>query len=223
MPRTYVPVVVLALAVSCRVGWNPGEPAPSYPLIGEHANVACVSCHGSDAPPGPLPTTCASCHEDDRPPAPHPDGECEVCHTPFGWDQITVDHDFFPLTNAHAVDCAECHADNYTDAEPACASCHEDDRPADHFSGDCAPCHVPTTWEDASLDHDPFFPLPHHGAGEDNCEACHVNPDDYGVFSCVSGGCHPQSETNGDHDEVGGYTYDSDACLDCHPRGGGGD
>jgi hypothetical protein len=221
MIRPSLVALVLGPLGACRVGWDPLQPPPTFELVGEHAPLACVACHPADAPPGPLPTACASCHADDRPPD-HYDGDCGVCHTPFGWDDIVVDHDFFPLTNAHDLDCQACHAGGYAGTSPACESCHEDDRPTDHFGTEgCGDCHVPTTWADAHFDHDELFPLPHRGT--DACDACHVDSGNYSVFSCISGGCHPAGETNGHHDEVGNYRYDSDACYDCHPRGQGDD
>ena len=53
-----------------------------YALRGNHASVACASCH-SGVPMSEMKTACASCHEDQH------KGElgdkCGDCHTPAGW------------------------------------------------------------------------------------------------------------------------------------------
>jgi hypothetical protein len=212
-------LVLAAWAAGCPATWDPQPPDPTFPLVGAHEPLACVACHPADGPPGPIPAACASCHEDARP-ADHYAGDCGQCHTPYGWDDIVVDHDFFPLTVAHELPCDACHLDGYRDLDPACASCHEPDRPVDHFGvQDCGSCHEPTTWADATFEHDSLFPLPHHGVND--CGSCHLDPGGYGTFSCVDCHEHAKAETDADHREVGGYAYDSDACLDCHPNGGG--
>lgn len=124
----------------------------------------------------------------------------------------------FALTNAHAVACTACHTDGtYGDLDEACGSCHEGDRPPDHHgTTDCGGCHVPTRWEDATIDHDRFFPTPHHGVSE--CVDCHPGGDTTD-FTCTDCHEHSASHTNSEHHEVGNYVYESHACLDCHPSG----
>ena len=128
----------------------------------------------------------------------------------------------FALADAHDLPCGACHAaDTYAGLDPACASCHEPDRPAGHFVGtDCGTCHVATRWEDAVLDHDPFFPTPHHGVSA--CADCHIGGDT-STFSCIDCHEHSRAETDGHHREVGNYRYESQACLDCHRNGEGDD
>lgn len=209
---------LLLLVAGCAPGWDP-RPTRTFELVGRHEPLACEACHPAAQALGPLPTACASCHEDARP-LDHYDGDCGICHTPYGWDDIVVDHGFFPLTDAHALECTACHESGYQGLDPSCASCHADDRPPDHFGAqDCGGCHVPTTWGDATFDHDDWFPVPHHGVAD--CEACHVVPDTYSTFSCVDCHEHSRAATNAEHDEVSGYSYDSAECLRCHPRGEG--
>jgi hypothetical protein len=157
------------------------------------------------------------CHEPDRPEDHHEGIDCGICHTPFAWDDIVVDHDFFPLTAAHALPCERCHVGGtYTGLDPACASCHEDDRPPGHYPGqDCGACHQPTRWDDASYDH--TFEVPHHGA--DQCAECHLAAPDYTEPSCTHCHEHRESEMDDEHDEVGGYVWESSACIECHPTG----
>lgn len=206
-----------AAALGCHPTW-PTRSDPSFELVGRHEPLACEACHPAAQPLGPLPTACASCHEAARPPE-HYDGDCGLCHTPHGWDDIVVDHDFFPLTGAHELGCEACHTSGYQGLDPACGSCHEPDRPPDHFGAqDCGDCHVPTRWGDATFDHDPLFPLPHHEVGD--CGSCHLVPGSYATFSCVDCHEHAEGRTDEDHQDVAGYEYASEACLRCHPRGG---
>lgn len=46
---------------------------------------------------------------------------------------------------------------------------------------------------------------------------CHLNPSDYSQFSCTV--CHTNPDTDEDHKGVGGYIYQDNACLACHPTG----
>jgi len=213
-------LVSLPAASGCHPGWDP-QRDPTFELVGRHEPLECVACHPADRPLAPLPTACSTCHEAARPPGHYP-GDCATCHTPFGWDDIVVDHDFFPLTAAHDLEgCTACHdPEGYSGLDPACGSCHEPDRPPDHFGAeDCGSCHVPTVWGDATFDHDRLFPLPHHGVGD--CGSCHLDPGSYATFSCIDCHEHARAETNDDHREVANYEYASDACLRCHPRGDG--
>ena len=210
-------VALAAAAVACHPSWPPAAD-PSFPLVGRHEPLACAACHPADRPVEAVPTACASCHEGARP-VDHYAGDCGECHTPYGWDDIVIDHSFFPLADAHDLACDACHAGGvYQGLDPACASCHAADRPADHFGAqDCGSCHVPTRWGDADFDHDGLFPLPHHGV--DECESCHLEPESYATFSCIDCHEHDKAGTDRDHDEFANYEYDSDACLRCHPRG----
>ncbi len=57
-------------------------------------------------------------------------------------------------------------------------------------------------------------------AGEwDACVDCHVVPNDFGIFECIFCHAHTQEEMDDEHEEVGGYTYESQACFNCHPNG----
>lgn len=56
----------------------------------------------------------------------------------------------FPLIGRHdAIQCESCHGDGaFTALNPACESCHEAERPVDHYTGSCgdAGCHIPVGW-----------------------------------------------------------------------------
>lgn len=194
---------------------NLPETVEHWPLVGKHLTVECYECH--DRPVGPEPTDCASCHIGVRP-TPHYDGPCEDCHTPIGWDDISGAHEFFPLEGGHAVDCIECHTTEgiYDGLDPACASCHEQDRPegGHHEPDDCGNCHTIEGWD--RVEHDHQCSLPHEGYGE--CDDCHIT-ESYQEFSCIH--CHEHSEDkmNSEHrGETSDYIWESTACLDCHPK-----
>ena len=127
-----------------------------------------------------------------------------------------------PLEGAHLeASCTDCHGDSLANETPStCAGCHEDDRPADHYPGDCADCHNLVDWSDAAIDHREFFPTPHEGVSA--CGDCHLSAGsgDFSTFSCTDCHEHRRSEMDDEHlGEVGGYVYQSAACLDCHPDG----
>jgi DnaJ-class molecular chaperone len=79
------------------------------------------------------------------------------------------------------------------------------------------------SWGGASFtDHDAqFFPIYSgaHAGRWDSCQTCHATPGDFSSFTCFA--CHEHSEGAmvDRHREVGGFVYDSRACLSCHPRG----
>ncbi len=124
------------------------------------------------------------------------------------------------LTGTHAdTSCSDCHGEVIEDrAGWQCASCHEADRPSPHDPGECGPCHSLEDWASAAVDHDDFFPLPHRGV--DTCSECHTDSSDRSVFTCIDCHAHRQSEMDDEHrGEASGYRWESNACLDCHPRG----
>lgn len=99
----------------------------------------------------------------------------------------------------------------------SCMGCHEDERPTGHHEGqECMACHGTRTWDDGNFDHDRFFPTPHHGVSE--CADCHLGGDTTD-FTCTDCHEHSQANTDDEHDEIGNYTWESHACLACHPRG----
>lgn len=212
---------LLALAVAGLAGCGLiGAPEENtYPLLGLHIGVSCEGCHPAGQPVDLTSSLCMGCHEDVRPPD-HYDGDCALCHTEAGWQFIEVDHsEWLDLSGGHSdLECLGCHAEGtFAGLDAACASCHEQDRPNGHFAGPCEDCHVVADWEDAEFDHDPWFPVPHRGV--DDCVDCHPNPNDYDIFTCIDCHEHRASEMNDEHDDVGGYEYNSGACYQCHPRG----
>ena len=89
-----------------------------------------------------------------------------------------------------------------------------------NFPTDCASCHNENAWVPSSFDHDGlYFPIysGEHEGEWNACTDCHTNPNNYAVFTCIT--CHTNPQTNNEHNGVGGYSYNSPACLACHPQG----
>jgi len=211
----------------------------NFPLTGAHTTVDCASCHTNGY--SGTPTECFACHENNYNNASNPDHQtlglattCETCHTTdSGWAPAQFpDHDnYYQLVGAHASisnDCATCHNGDYNNTPNTCFGCHESDynsttnppHQSAQFPTDCESCHTQNAWVPSTFDHDgQYFPIysGEHDGEWDLCSDCHTNASDYSVFSCL--GCHQQGETDGDHEGVSGYVYQSSACYDCHPNG----
>lgn len=215
-----------------------------FPLLGQHRMVSCVDCHKSESNLrwDRIGNDCSSCHIDDYNTTTNPNHavsgfstNCTECHEPTAqnWGAENF-HFFFPLTGKHDVaDCNACHkTNNYSDASPECISCHQEDynnaNCPDHnssgFSTDCTLCHQGDAWTPASFtQHDgQYFPIysgEHRGAWS-SCVECHTTPGSYNTFSCID--CHEHSNASrlaGEHDDVSGYVFESNACYSCHPTG----
>ncbi len=208
----------------CHTPWNWKilsfeHDALRLPLEGKHAQVDCYDCHTRDSFRG-LNDACIQCHED-----PHEGDfgvQCDVCHTPISWETSAFNHDAtgFSLTGKHrGLDCGGCHQlPGYKGLNPACNACHTQDSPPDHFGPTCEDCHSTAAWQPANFQH-LAFPID-SGKHKLSCNRCHIVPGDYRTFSCISGGCHPQSKIDSEHKgEVSGYVYESSACYRCHPQG----
>jgi len=222
-------------------GWMPATiDHDFFPLTLGHDINDCSACHNvnnfSD-----VSSDCYACHMDDYAGTTNPNHmdagfstDCIECHTTDpGWMPATLNHDFFPLTQGHNItDCSACHnVNNYSDISADCFACHEDDyngaTDPNHlgagFPTDCAQCHTTNPgWMPANFDHDGMY-FPIYSGRHDNewtsCTQCHQNPNDYSIFTCLT--CHDKGETNMEHEGVGGYIYESNACLACHPDGDG--
>lgn len=176
------------------LGWEPD--------IFEHdVTDACINCHlpdynsATDPPHSQLSTTCDDCHT-----------------STTTWDEATFSHDGI------STDCQSCHLEDYNET-----SSHVNE----NYPMNCESCHTSTDdWEDTSFDHDvQFFPIysgEHEGEWSTCTNECHIEPEDYAVFSCgLNGVCHEhdQDEMDDEHDDENDYVYESTACFDCHPDG----
>lgn len=216
-----------------------------FPLLGNHAIVNCQDCHTSETFVrfDRIGNDCINCHLDEYMATTSPDHQaagysldCMECHDPASpewlWSEGFANHSFFPLEKGHDTrDCAACHINEvYTGTPTDCFACHQSDFEVavnpNHqilgFSTDCAACHtidpgwMPAEYSQHDSEYFPIYSGSHKGEW-DECTDCHTNPSDFSVFSCTV--CHGQSETNGEHNGVSGYVYESTMCLVCHPTG----
>ena len=125
----------------------------------------------------------------------------------------------FPLEGKHeALPCEACHGTDGFEALPIeCASCHEDDRPLNHYPGDCGECHNAFGWlnfgtgttNPTNLDpHQTTFPL--QGPHDVGCSTCHVNSPDMSGLDPACESCHEVDRPP--------YHYPG-ACAPCHAVG----
>ena len=217
------------------------------PDLGVHAALRCDDCHrrsGAHPFTGQV-TACVSCH---RPaydatsrPAHRTLGlatQCETCHQFTTWDgALFRQHDaiFGIYSGRHAgvwSSCATCHADPANFTVFTCTGCHGQSRTdASHRgvaayqweSSACLTCH-PGARPATSLEHDAIFPIfsGTHAGQWTACSACHSDPADRTVISCVTAGCHVRTTTDRYHDRIPGYAYVTAQCRSCHPDGRAG-
>jgi hypothetical protein len=204
-----------------------------YPLTGAHAGADCLQCHAGGVYEG-TPTDCFACHQSDWAGTTAPDHadagfptDCQQCHSTSGWDGASFNHSFFPLTGQHAAtDCLQCHAGGVYEGTPtSCVACHQDDydntNDPDHaaagFPTDCLACHDTGGWDGASFNH--AFPIESGAHKNLDCVQCHVVPGNFSTFSCIDCHEHNQSKMDGEHQGKQGYSWNSQACLNCHPNG----
>ncbi len=211
-----------------------------FPLTGAHIGVDCILCH-ADGYAG-TSTECVDCHMNDFNETSNPNHldagigtDCMSCHsTDPGWKPATFDihDDFYPLLGAHAEianDCFKCHNGDYQNTPNTCIGCHLDDyndaddpdHQAANFPEDCTLCHNLDDWEPADFDHDfPIYSGNHkYKDAWNQCVECHID-NDYDSFSCID--CHEHNDPNDladEHDDVNDYSYESNACYQCHPNG----
>jgi hypothetical protein len=216
-----------------------------FPLTGAHATTPCTSCHpgGYANPPSMV---CFDCHTNDYNQTVNPNhtainipNTCKDCHTTIaGWKPATfsIHSNYYVIQGAHvaiANDCGKCHNGNYNITPNTCDGCHMSDyngttnppHASAQFPVNCESCHTQSTWTPSTFNHDgQYFPI-YSGKhqGEWNlCSDCHTNPSNYAVFSCIDCHEHNQNDMNDKHSGVSGYSWNSQACLNCHPDGSEG-
>jgi hypothetical protein len=213
-----------------------------FPLTGAHTTTDCLSCHAQGY--SGTTTVCYDCHTEAFNQSQNPNhmaigipNTCEECHTTNpGWEPAAfpIHNNYWALQGAHlsiANECAACHNGNYNTTPNTCFGCHEEDynqttdpnHLSAQFSTECELCHTQNAWEPSTFDHDnQYFPIysGKHQGEWNTCADCHTNPGNYAVFSCIDCHEHNQADMDDEHDEVPGYSYNSIACLNCHPDGG---
>ncbi len=209
------------------------EKQTGVPLVGAHAQAACLLCHNDRGPVQQFAARgCGGCHAD-----PHLGrlgANCQDCHEERTWvaREAIARHDRtrFPLVGAHAAAaCFRCHpgaqVGNFAGAYVECVQCHADDRaravpghldPATPFgSPACEQCHVPTSWKSARFDHPPQFPLTQGHAGR-RCSECHATPNQFGgLAGAACAQCHQDdyNRTSSPNHAAAGFGTD---CAQCH-------
>ncbi|MGE4541871.1 MAG: hypothetical protein AB7D35_11470 [Bacteroidales bacterium] len=220
-----------------------------FPLLGAHFTADCIDCHTSASTLNfePLGVNCVDCHEQDYLQAKEPDHvagnyslDCIECHqfNAFSWSGTDINHDFFPLSKGHDIpDCSQCHTPGtYSGLSPDCVSCHLSDYQTSNnpnhsslnFSENCNECHsTDPDWRPADYRQHDIFSFPiysgEHNGEWNTCTDCHQTASDYAQFTCISCHEHNRTEMDDEHRGVGGYIYESGACLECHPLGNADD
>ncbi|MBK8944771.1 MAG: hypothetical protein IPM32_05790 [Ignavibacteriae bacterium] len=216
----------------------------NFALTGAHVSTNCSDCHSSGY--SGTSTICSDCHIDNFNNSTNPSHtnlglstNCNECHTTNpGWQpaSFSVHNNFYVLQGAHSSitnDCATCHNGNYNTTPDDCYGCHSSDynsttNPVHSSSGfgfACEDCHSQNAWKPATFDHDDqYFPIysGEHRNEWNSCSDCHTNQNDYSVFSCIDCHEHNQTDMNNEHRGESGYSYNSNACYDCHPNGSEG-
>lgn len=151
------------------------------------AAFACADCHPAGFSPFD-PQVCQDCHQELDPAfmSAHLESfapACLACHDGLDTYGAGFDHaaTAFPLEGRHQeADCAGCHAGARSSADlqaapHECYACHrEDDEHQGQFGADCAACHTPQSWEEATFDHTrTAFPLEGRHL-EASCRDCHT-------------------------------------------------
>jgi len=220
------------------VEWGSDNFHLHFPLVNEHDR-DCAACHlGNDYTSAS--SDCFTCHQDDYNSSREPNhsaanfsNDCVQCHSPdpVNWE-IPGFHAAFPLENAHNIACNSCHLEtDYTLVRGyVCFSCHQNDynsasqpnHQALNFDTDCTKCHSTIDWSPAEFrQHDDlYFPIysGEHQGEWNSCTECHTEAGNYAVFSCINCHEHNKNDMDDEHQDENGYRYESNACLDCHPR-----
>lgn len=160
---------------------------------------------------------------------------CVGCAKP-----VVQEASHFPLRGLHAtVTCTECHGAQLSALPTRCTGCHEPDRPAEHYTGECSDCHSESGWGLAVVDHG-FFPLEggHDGplcldchdeddlaAADPTCTTCHTRPGGHFQGACDT--CHTidrWGDADFDHRDFFPVPHRGvDDCVDCHLSANDGD
>lgn len=191
-----------------------------FPLLGKHAAVGCIQCHGSGDFKRPIAfQRCMDCHKPD----PHKGqfasradaGECASCHTVEGWKPSTftvADHakSAYPLIGGHAkVGCEQCHIPRGTETVfklkfQHCTDCHQD-KHASQFAGApyfnaCERCHTVDSYHPAT------FTLAQHKQTRFQLTGSHI------AVPCAD--CHKVSAALQPATAV--YHWQNLSCTSCH-------
>ena len=187
----------------------------SFELIGKHALLVCGDCHSDDPFGDDMDATCFACHSEDDNHNGHMGQQCDSCHLPESFADVTFDHNVdtsHVLHGAHvSLECDACHIEPVFEAKPlaSCGECHKDDDPHSGTQGMlCNDCHNDESWaENVFFDHGlTRFPLlGKHSNAE--CASCHESQ----VFRDAPEDCNA---CHGEDDPHGNRFPDD--CATCH-------
>jgi len=192
----------------------------AHPRTSAGQPFTCADCHAADITTFSV-STCEDCHRqiDAVFAQAHTisyGAACLDCHNGLDRFGRTFSHAGFAFKTegGHAdVACVKCHTDarslaDFPKAPTDCYSCHkQNDEHNGQFGTDCAACHNPSRWDDATFDHSrSSFPLT--GAHVSvRCEQCHTNGQFKGLAAtCIS--CHAEPTQH-----LGQFGTD---CAACH-------
>ena len=186
-----------------------------YPLIGRHAETACLDCHDNETYRN-APTECIDCHAEDDAHDGRSGQECENCHNPTDWKDTSFNHardTEFALEGRHAqLTCGDCHSEDPFDDEMdrACVACHvEDDNHDGHNGEQCDSCHSNENWTEPTFDHDVDTDYRLVGGHIDvSFNDCHVEPVFEVELNASCDSCHLDDDP---HEETLGTQ-----CENCH-------
>jgi len=196
-----------------------------FQLEDAHALLTCNDCHAG-IPLSEIANTCYGCHVGVDAHGGTYGVQCEACHRPTTWQDVTFDHALsnFPLTGAHVgLACEQCHqGGQFQEIGSACVTCHAD--PVYHqglFGYTCESCHNTSSWRPATFNQSHRFPL-NHGGRSSSCSTCH--PSTLRNYTCYNCHEHNQAGITEKHREEGISNFGD--CARCHPTGreeGGGE
>lgn len=120
----------------------------AFPLLGEHDNLECESCHETKVF-AETDAECISCHLEDDSHNGRFEEDCQSCHNPVAWDLWLFDHNTqtnFKIEGAHVdVACDDCHRGSLASMQRSgdtCGGCHRADDVHDgDFGPNCGRCH----------------------------------------------------------------------------------
>lgn len=230
------------LGIPRAIGLRAHDQTP-FPLVGEHQEVDCQSCHPRDRPRdaryrGLTYDACSACHQDPHGGALTSLGaDCRACHDECGFAPTlfgVAQHagTGFALEGRHAaVGCVGCHEAarprlDWHVADQRCEGCHDgphgDQFAAEMRAGGCASCHSPAGWDRPSIDHSSW---PLDGAHAlIACTSCHSPSEEdrrtgrgasYRGVARECQGCH-------EDEHAGQFRLEEPrrACTDCHDTAG---
>ncbi|MBM4345797.1 MAG: hypothetical protein FJ100_20695 [Deltaproteobacteria bacterium] len=221
----------------------PSHETARFALTGAHTATDCRACH-QRATAGVYrgtPQLCADCHGGLATTVRKPDHRaagfgpgCQPCHSTFSWAPARVNHAlWWTLEGKHAtLGCDSCHTVGvFRGKGGACLGCHADKLAGAHpdhkslgFSSSCENCHTSLGWRVLKRTwHDNYYRISGGKHANIACAGCHGGGFAATQLVCTSCHEHDQAEMAHEHDDVGGYVWQSKACYDCHRKKGKGD